>query len=92
MDVCTRAIRFTTFFSFPCIDAFVATVLSLTGSSTISTAANTASGSPPAIVARLAKERSLDEGYFGDNTSNLNLSPTALDFINSLPDLAYLLH
>ncbi len=48
-----------------------------------------ASPSTAAAIAVLAADKSKEEGYYGD--SNANLSPAALDFLNALPDLSYIL-
>jgi hypothetical protein len=74
--------------------AISAATSSVTATTPTTTAASAGAGPSAADVAAtvLANESGKnrqEQGYYGD--SNANLSPAALDFLEKLPDLSYLL-
>ena len=64
-----------------------------TTTTTSTTTAATAATATTAATSALFKQRSLGEGYFGDKEErNAHLSETAVAFLDSLPNLSYLIH
>lgn len=67
--------------------ALSAATASVTGTST--PASNNGGTTPVTELSADSAKNRQEEGYYGD--SNDNLSPTALKFLEKLPDLSYLL-